>query len=114
MATTIFDKILAGSLPADQVYEDDDVLAFNDLHPASPVHVLVIPKRKFISFADFATANPEELGVFIQKVSLVAQNLGLVEGGYRVVFNHGRDGGQTVDYVHAHILGGRSLTWPPG
>lgn len=113
-STTIFDKILSGDLPADRVYEDDHVLAFKDIYPAAPVHILVIPKKKFTSFADFAAASPDELGIYIQRISLVAEKLGLNEDGYRVVFNHGRDGGQTVDYVHGHILAGRSLSWPPG
>ena len=111
---TIFDKILTGSLEAEKVYEDEDVLAFLDIHPAAPQHVLVIPKKKLVSFAEFTEAQPEDLGVFVQKIALVAERLGLKEAGYRVVFNHGRDGGQTVDYIHAHILGGRPLSWPPG
>lgn len=111
---TIFDQIIAGSMPAERCYEDEDVLAFRDIYPAAPTHVLVIPKKKQVSFDDFATADPYDLGVFVQKIALVARELKLEKTGYRVVFNHGRDGGQTVDYVHAHILGKRSLAWPPG
>lgn len=111
---TIFDKILKKEIPAQVVFEDEDVLAFKDINPQAPTHVLVIPKKKWKSFADLQDADTAAVGRFIKKVSSVASEIGLVEGGYRVVFNHGRDGQQTVDYIHAHIIGGRSLVWPPG
>lgn len=112
--STVFDQILSGDLPADKVFEDDHVLAFSDLRPAAPTHVLVIPKKKLTGVKEFTDAEALDLGLYLQRVALVARELGLEEKGYRVVFNQGRDGGQTVDYVHAHILGGRSLSWPPG
>ena len=111
---TIFDKILRKEIPSKVVYEDDDILAFDDVNPTAPVHVLVIPKQKLTNFSDLATADELVVGRYMQKVALVAQKLGLTENGYRVVFNNGSDGQQSVDYLHAHILGGRSLTWPPG
>lgn len=111
---TIFDQILADQIPATKVYEDEYVLAFEDIHPAAQVHVLVIPKQKMISCADFIDADPSILGQYMKRVADVAQKLGLNSSGYRIVFNHGADGGQTVDYVHAHILGGQALGWPPG
>jgi len=114
MEDTLFDKILRKEISADIVYEDDWVLAFRDIHPQAPIHVLVIPKKKWAGFQAFQSASPEEVGRYIQGVSAVAHALGLDENGYRIVWNQGRDGQQTVAYVHAHILGGRSLHWPPG
>ena len=111
---TIFDKILKREIPAQIIFEDDDVLAFNDINPQAPTHVLVIPKIKWKSFAELQEADDLAVGRFMKKVSHVASQLGLAESGYRIVFNHGRDGQQTVDYIHAHIIGGRSLVWPPG
>ncbi len=112
--TTIFDKILKKEIPANVAYEDDTVLAFHDISPQAPTHVLVIPKHKWMRFADFGSADPKKVGEYLIAVAKVAKHLGLEDDGYRVVFNNGRDGQQTVDYIHAHILGGRKLTWPPG
>lgn len=111
---TIFDKILRKEIPSTAVYEDDDVYAFEDLNPQAPHHVLVIPKEKLESFADIRDTDAETVGVFMRGVSRVARHLGLEEDGYRVVFNTGPDAQQTVQYIHAHILGGRKMTWPPG
>lgn len=111
---TIFDKILRREAKADIVYEDDHVLAFRDVHPQAPVHVLVIPKTRSRTVTDLATRDPLEAGVFLRAVGLVAKHLGLAENGYRVVMNSGPDAQQSVDYLHAHILGGRKLGWPPG
>ena len=114
MEDTIFDKILSGDIPSDKVYEDEDVLAFRDVNPQAPVHVLVIPKKRAASFPELKERGPEEAGLFFQKTALVAEKLGLEEEGYRIVVNNGRNGQQTVDYLHAHILGGRQMSWPPG
>jgi histidine triad (HIT) family protein len=112
---TIFDRILKGELPADIVFEDEDVLAFRDINPQAPIHVLVIPKVKWQGYASLQNEkNLEALGVYMKKIALVASNLGLDHNGYRVVFNQGQDGQQTVQYIHAHILGGRPMNWPPG
>lgn len=111
---TIFEKIRDRELKADIVFENDDVLAFTDINPQAPTHVLVIPKEKARSFAEFREKQPEAVGRFLCSVSEVAHRLGLEESGYRIVFNHGADGQQTVEYVHAHILGGRAMSWPPG
>ncbi len=113
-AKTIFDRIIAGEAKADVVLDDEHVLAFRDVNPQAPVHVLVIPKRKVVSFRDLADLDAEAVGRFMQGVARVARLLGLDGPGYRVVFNGGRHGHQTIDYLHAHILGGRQLTWPPG
>lgn len=114
MSDTIFDKIVSKEMSADIVFEDDHVLAFRDINPQAPTHVLVIPKKKIRSIAQLGQLSAEDAGLYMQKVALVAKKLGLEDGGYRVVFNHGKNGQQTVDYVHAHILGGKALTWPPG
>ena len=111
---TIFERILKKEIPANVAYEDDTVLAFHDIAPQAPIHVLVIPKQKWVRFADFAIADHKQIGEYMSAVARVAKHLGLDENGYRVVFNNGRDGQQTVDYIHAHILGGRRLSWPPG
>jgi histidine triad (HIT) family protein len=114
MDETIFDKILAGDIPVDTVYEDDDVLAFRDINPKAPTHILVIPKIRAARFSELAQRSTEETGRFISAISKVASAMGLDDPGYRVVFNNGSDGGQEVEYLHAHILGGRKLAWPPG
>ncbi len=112
--TTIFDRILAKEIPSEPVYEDEHVYAFRDISPQAPVHVLVIPRQRMQSFADLQHADPSVVATFMQGVSKTAAKLGLEEGGYRVVFNTGADALQTVPYIHAHILGGRKLGWPPG
>lgn len=114
MEETIFDKIIAGTIPADIVYRDEHVIAFRDINPQAPVHVLVVPFDRMESLADAGDREPESLGRFLQGIAATARDLGLEEGGYRVVFNTGRDALQTVQYVHAHILGGRTMKWPPG
>jgi histidine triad (HIT) family protein len=111
---TVFDMILAKKIPADVVHEDEWVLAFRDIIPQAPVHVIVIPKKKVGRLAEYKEANATEVGEFFKRVALVAQKLNLEDKGYRVVVNNGGDAGQTVEYLHAHILGGRGLTWPPG
>lgn len=111
---TVFDQILDKKVPATVVYEDEFVLAFQDVDPQAPTHVLVIPKNKKIGFADLKEIDATEVGEYIKRVSLIADKLGLEKNGYRIVFNHGRDGQQTVQYIHAHILGGRPMEWPPG
>ena len=114
MSDTVFDRILAGEIPCDKVYEDDDVLAFRDIDPKAPVHVLVIPKKRTARMAELAAADPAEAGRFFAAVARVAAVLGLDGPGYRMVVNNGADGGQEVEYLHAHVLGGRRMTWPPG
>lgn len=111
---TIFDKVLAGTIPADKVYEDDDVLAFRDISPQAPVHVLVIPKVRAERFPQLAERPAEEVGRLFKAAARVATDLGLDESGYRVVVNNGEQGQQTVEYLHVHILGGRQMNWPPG
>lgn len=111
---TVFDKILRKEIPADVVYEDDDILAFRDVNPQAPVHVLVIPKTRFESFGDLKPADPAIVGRLFIGAAKVASHLGLDEDGYRVVTNVGSHGQQSVAYLHLHIIGGRRLAWPPG
>jgi len=111
---TVFDKILAGQAPADIVFEDDDVLAFHDINPQAPIHVLVIPKRRVPRFEQLAERDALESQRFLLGIIEVIRRLELPRDGYRVVINSGKAGQQSVEYLHAHILGGRQMTWPPG
>lgn len=111
---TIFDKIIRGEIESDFVYEDDHVVAFKDINPQAPVHVLVVPRKKFVSLVDAKEQEAADLGRLLQGVSKCAESLGLEENGYRVVINSGKQAQQSVEYVHAHILGGRQMAWPPG
>ena len=111
---TIFERILAREIPANIVYEDDDVLAFRDINPQAPTHILVIPKQKIKGVAELDKLPDAFLGTYMKKIAEVAKEAGLESGGYRVVFNQGKHGQQTVPYIHAHILGGRQMSWPPG
>lgn len=109
-STNIFARILRGEIPNNTVYEDDAVLAFHDISPAAPVHVLVIPKGEYISFDDFCMkAGPQVMATFFTKVQAIATELGLVATGYRLITNHGADASQSVPHFHVHILGGRPL-----
>lgn len=106
----VFAKILRGEIPCGKVYEDEHVLAFNDIQPKAPVHILVIPKRKYVSIADFgANARPEEIAGFFRAVSKIAAEHGLESGGFRTIANTGLNGGQEVPHFHVHLLGGRAL-----
>lgn len=113
MAETIFQKIIDREIPADIVYEDDQCLAFRDVSPQAPTHVLVIPKKPVESIDQLADEDAELLGHLWIVIRNLAKDLELA-AGYRVVVNCGENGGQTVDHLHFHLLGGRALTWPPG
>lgn len=110
---TIFRKIIDGEIPADIVHETDDCLAFRDVDPQAPVHVLVIPKREVVNVASLADDDEALAGKLLIMVRDVARKLEL-GNGYRVVANCGSDGGQSVDHLHFHVLAGRPLKWPPG
>lgn len=111
---TIFGKIIRKEIPANIVYEDDLCLAFTDITPQAPTHILVIPKQPIPKLSDVTVADKELLGHLLLTVKQVADEAGLTEDGYRVVINTGNHGGQTVFHLHMHILGGRSMQWPPG
>jgi histidine triad (HIT) family protein len=110
----IFCRIGAGQIPAKVVWQDEDIFAFEDLNPQAPVHVLVIPKRHFVSLNDMTNGGQHLLGRLVEATTLVAKNKGIAESGYRVVANTGANGGQTVLHLHLHVLGGRQMKWPPG
>lgn len=112
-AMTIFSKIIRKEIPAKIVYEDDQCMAFHDVHPQAPVHILLIPKKEIVSMADVKKEDKDLLGYLMYKASEIAQEQGL-EKGYRLVINTKSEGGQTVDHLHIHILGKRRMKWPPG
>lgn len=110
----LFCKIAAGAIPAKIVYHDDQIVAFRDIHPAAPTHILLIPRRHVASVGE---AGPEEqglLGALLLTASRLARDQGLDEGGYRLVANTGPNAGQSVPHLHVHLLGGRAMSWPPG
>lgn len=110
----LFCRIVRGDLPATKVAEDDLVLAFEDIAPRSPTHVLVIPKVHIASAADLTDDDAALLGRLFATVARIAREAGIADDGYRIVSNVGRWGGQTVDHVHLHLMGGRAFDWPPG
>lgn len=114
MGKSLFEKIVDREIPADIVYEDDCALAFRDISPQAPVHVLIIPKKRFNRIAEVPDEEASLLGHLLMTVQKVARQLGLESSGYRVVINNGKDGGETVPHLHIHLLGGRSMQWPPG
>ena len=109
----IFCKIIAGDIPANKLYEDDDVLAFWDMHPQAPTHFLVIPKKHIKGPGNAGDEDASLLGKMIKKAGDLARENG-VGGGFRLVMNNGADAGQTVFHLHIHVLGGRTMNWPPG
>ena len=113
MSETIFSKIIRKEIPADIVYEDDLTLAFRDITPQAPVHILVIPKKPLPQLDSAESDDHALMGHLLLTVKRVAKQVGL-EKGYRVVINNGSDGGQSVNHLHLHILGGRQMQWPPG
>lgn len=113
MSNTIFGKIIRKEIPADIVYEDDRALAFKDISPQAPTHILVIPKKPISGIAASTEADEALLGHLLWVAKKVAEDAGL-SNGYRIVTNNGADAGQSVDHLHFHVLGGRAMQWPPG
>ena len=111
---TIFEKIARREIPAKLVYEDADLLAFHDVNPQAPVHVLIVPKRVIPRIAEASDDDAELLGRLLLAARKIAEQLGIAHSGYRIVINNGRDGGETVPHLHVHLLGQRPLAWPPG
>lgn len=114
MTDTLFARIIRREIPADIVYEDDEVLAFRDINPQAPVHVLFIPKKPFATMNELTDADAPLVGRLMIAAAKWAREQGFAENGYRVVMNCNRDGGQTVYHIHLHLLAGRTLHWPPG
>lgn len=110
----LFCKVIAREVPATILYEDDDVLAFSDIRPVAPTHALIIPKRHIVSIDESSPDDAELLGKVMLAASQVAQQAGIQEGGWRLVINNGPNAGQSVFHIHAHVLGGRAMHWPPG
>jgi histidine triad (HIT) family protein len=114
MADCLFCKIVKREIPASIVYEDDRTLAFNDINPQAPTHVLVVPKQHIASLGDLSPGHDQIVGELVRRAAVIAADRGIAAGGYRTVFNTNRDAGQTVFHIHLHLLGGRVMTWPPG
>jgi histidine triad (HIT) family protein len=114
MPDTIFGRIAAGEVPADILYQDEHLVAFRDLGPQAPTHVLIIPRKPIPTLDDLEDADAELAGRLLLAAARIARQLGISEAGYRVVINCNADGGQTVFHLHLHLLGGRPLHWPPG
>ena len=114
MEDCIFCKIVRGEIPARKVFEDERIIAFEDINPQAPVHILIIPKEHYESLNAVPEGNEDVLGHILNETRKIAAERGLKESGYRVVLNTGRDSGQDVLHIHFHLLGGRRMAWPPG
>jgi histidine triad (HIT) family protein len=114
MDDCLFCRIASGKLASEIVYEDNDVVAFNDINPEAPFHLLVIPRRHITNLNEASPADAELLGKILLRAASLAKQRGLDDKGYRLIINVGREAGQTIDHIHAHVLGGRFLAWPPG
>lgn len=114
MSKTLFQKIADREITGDIVYEDDQVLAFRDIRPATPTHVLIVPRKPIPRINEAAAEDQAVLGHLLLKAAHIARQLGLEKDGYRLVINNGAHAGETVPHLHLHILGGRAMSWPPG
>lgn len=114
MSKTLFEKIIAREIPATIVYEDDLVLAFRDIKPQAPQHVLIVPRKPIPRLAEAGPEDHKVLGHLLLKAAEVARQLGVEQSGFRLIFNNGPDAGEAVPHLHCHIIGGRRMSWPPG
>ena len=114
MSDCIFCKIVSGDIPSNKIYEDEQVIAFRDINPQAPAHILVVPKRHISGVNDLAAADEALVGHVYSVVAKLVQELGIAESGSRVVVNSGENGQQSVPHLHFHVLGGRMMAWPPG
>ncbi len=114
MSTCLFCRIIAGEIPATRVYEDDQLVAFNDLNPQAPLHALIVPRAHLATLNDLGNEHEALVGAMVRRAAALAASRGFAKSGYRTVFNCNADAGQTVFHIHLHVLGGRSMTWPPG
>jgi len=114
MSSCLFCKIITRDIPGAIVYEDDRILAFNDINPQAPTHVLLVPKRHIASLNDLQPGDDQVLGELVRRAAAIAKERGISAAGFRAVFNTNSDAGQTVFHVHLHLLGGRGMAWPPG
>jgi histidine triad (HIT) family protein len=114
MTNCLFCKIVAGEIPSTKVFEDDQLIAFKDITPQAPLHVLVVPRKHIATLNDLEAADEALVGAMTRRAALIANEHGYGPSGYRTVFNCNKDGGQAVYHIHLHLLAGRSLGWPPG
>ncbi len=114
MSDCLFCRIIAGDIPGAIVYQDDEMMAFKDINPQAPLHVLIVPRRHIASLNDLTPADDGLVGAMVRRAGALAREHGYHERGYRTVFNTNREAGQTVFHIHLHLLAGRGLTWPPG
>jgi histidine triad (HIT) family protein len=110
----LFCKIVAGEIPSAKVYEDAELVAFDDINPQAPTHVLIVPRRHVATLNDVAASEDVLVGSMVRRAAAIAKERGIAEGGYRTVFNCNAAAGQTVFHIHLHLIGGRALGWPPG
>lgn len=111
---TLFEKIITREIHADIIWENNEVIAFRDIHPQAPVHILVVPKKAISSICTAQECHSELLGKLFLTAARVAEMVGIAQGGFRLVINSGSNGGETVPHLHVHLLGGRPMAWPPG
>jgi histidine triad (HIT) family protein len=114
MPECLFCKIIDGEIHASIVYQDDHVVAFNDINPQAPTHVLVVPRRHIPSLNDLTPDDDQIVGELVRRAAAIAKQRGISAGGFRTVFNTNREAGQTVFHIHLHLIGGRTMHWPPG
>ncbi len=114
MSQCLFCRIVAGDIPAARVYEDEELIAFNDINPQAPMHVLIVPKAHIATLNELAQAQDALIGSMVRRAAALAHDRGFSEDGFRTVFNCNAGAGQTVFHLHLHVLGGRTMAWPPG
>lgn len=114
MADCLFCRIVAGTIPATLVHQDEHLVAFRDINPQAPMHVLIVPRRHVASLNELAESDDQIVGEMVRRAAAIARSNGFADRGYRTVFNCNAEAGQTVFHIHLHVLGGRPLTWPPG
>ena len=114
MNDCLFCKIAAGDIPSEMVYQDDEVVAFKDIRPQAPVHILIIPRKHIAKVAEMEAGDQPLMGKLIYTATRLAREMNISEDGFRLVFNNGENAGQEVFHIHLHLLGGRSMQWPPG
>ncbi len=114
MSDCLFCKVISKEVPSEIVYEDDKIIAFKDIQPQAPVHVLIVPKEHISTLMDLTEDSAELMGYLHLKVKEIAEEVGVADSGFRLACNYGKDGDQIIPHIHFHLLGGRSLTWPPG